>query len=358
MEQVANLIYFAHINSIGGVETFFYNLAVNYSDRDILVVYRTGDDKQLERLRRLVRVVQFRGQKFKCKRAFFNYNADIISNVVADEYIQVIHADYKAQHLKPMYPKKITRYVGVSQHVCETFREVTGFDCELAYPPLVERKPDRVLHLVSATRLTAEKGGWRIKKLARALDDANIPYHWIIFTNAGSSTVSSDSHISVRPPELDISDFVADADWLVQLSDTEAYCFSVVEALQLGTPVIVTKCQVYGEIGLDDSNSIMIDFDMKDIPIDRIYDRRRGASRRKFKYTPKSDGWSELLIDTPTTYDPDEPTRVKAGMRFSDLECGVQRDINDEWGTTLSRADMLMGKGLLQWLAKDDRRLS
>lgn len=354
MEQVTNLIYFAHINSIGGVETFFYNLAVNYSDRDILVVYRTGDDKQLERLRRLVRVVQFRGQKFKCKRAFFNYNADIVSNVVADEYIQVIHADYKAQHLKPMYPKKITRYVGVSQHVCDTFKEVTGFDCEVAYPPLVERTPERVLHLVSATRLTAEKGGWRIKKLARALGDVGVPYHWIIFTNEGASTVSSDNHISVRTPELDISDFVADADWLVQLSDTEAYCYSVVEALQLGTPVIVTRCPVYEEIGLNKSNSIMLDFDMKNIPIERICTGSRVRNPRRVIYTPKADGWNELILDTPATYRPDAPARVKAGRMFYDLECGVDRKVDDEWVTTLSRADMLMGRGLIQWLREEE----
>jgi glycosyltransferase involved in cell wall biosynthesis len=41
-------------------------------------------------------------------------------------------------------------------------------------------------------------------------------------------------------PRLDIRDYIADADYLVQLSDTEAWSYSVLESLSLGTPVITT----------------------------------------------------------------------------------------------------------------------
>jgi hypothetical protein len=42
-------------------------------------------------------------------------------------------------------------------------------------------------------------------------------------------------------PELNIRNYIADADYTVQLSDTEAYCYTMIESLLLKTPVIVTK---------------------------------------------------------------------------------------------------------------------
>ena len=74
-----NLFYFLHINQIGGIESFFYNLAKKYRDRDITIVYKTGSLEQIYRLSRYVRVIKYEeGMSFKCKRAFFNFNIDII----------------------------------------------------------------------------------------------------------------------------------------------------------------------------------------------------------------------------------------------------------------------------------------
>ena len=53
-----NLFYYKHVNAIGGVETFFYEIAKKYGkDHDITLLYQTGDPKQLQRLRELIRVV-------------------------------------------------------------------------------------------------------------------------------------------------------------------------------------------------------------------------------------------------------------------------------------------------------------
>jgi hypothetical protein len=53
---------------------------------------------------------------------------------------------------------------------------MTGLPCSLCYNPINVDPPKRILSLVSATRLTKEKGKARIVKLAKALDDAGIPY--------------------------------------------------------------------------------------------------------------------------------------------------------------------------------------
>lgn len=68
-------------------------------------------------------------------------------------------------------------------------------------------------------------------RLANLLDEAGIPYIWTIFTNDTNEIVNP--NIIYVKPRLDITNYMMDADFLVQLSDCESYCFSVVESLTL-----------------------------------------------------------------------------------------------------------------------------
>ena len=178
MEQkyYTNIFYFDRLNKIGGVETFFYEIAKKYCDNDITVFYSYGDLKQIQRLKKYIRVIKYTGQKIKCKKAFFNYSLKPIDNIEAERYYEIIHANYKDLGVRPNVHDKINEYIGVSQSVCDVFTELTGLPCTLCYNPITIEKPKRVLYLISATRLTAEKGKNRILKLAKALDDAEIPY--------------------------------------------------------------------------------------------------------------------------------------------------------------------------------------
>ena len=163
----SNIFYFKSINSIGGVESYFYYLAREYQDLDITVFYSEGDEAQIKRLQKMVRVEQYEGQKLKCKKIFVNYSSDgILNNTEAEEYIFVIHADYKNQkNLVFKEHPKINRYIAVSKEVAKNFEEVTGHKAEVSYNPVFLDKPRRVLNLISATRLTEEKGRDRIIKL-------------------------------------------------------------------------------------------------------------------------------------------------------------------------------------------------
>lgn len=337
-----NILYFACINQIGGVETFYYYLAKKYGNRDITVFYKAGDEEQIKRLRQMVRVRRYRGETIKCKRAFFNYRADIIDNVEADEYIQIIHANYGELGLKPKYPDKIDRFVACSKTAAESFTEVTGFPCEVVYNPIAVSKQPKMLRLISATRLTKNKGKDRLEKLARALEESGIPYTWEIFTN--DKHAIPNRNIVWRSPELDILPHIARADYLVQLSDTEGYCYSVVEALTLGTPVIVTPCEVYKEIGLDESNSFTVDFDMKEIPVKEIY-----KGLKKFKYEPPEDKWGELLTKGKSKYSPDLEVMVKCIRKYYDVEKEKSMNVGETFATRMIRAEMLIEKGLCEY---------
>lgn len=331
-----NIFYFYRINAIGGIETFFYNIAKKYQDWDITIYYQVGDDKQIERLKKYVRVKKYNGEKIICDKAFFNFNLDIIDNVEAKEYIQIAHGDYKAMGITPNTHPKITKYLGVSKQVCDTYKEVTGYDTELIYNPIELDKPKKVLNLISATRLTAEKGKDRMIKLSKELDKNNIPYLWLIFTD-DDKEIKNDNIVYMKP-RLDITNYIANADYLVQLSDNEGYCYSVVESLSVGTPVIVTECPVFKEIGVNKDNGFILDFDMNNIPIKEIYE-----SNLKFTYKSKEDTWGKYLAKGESQYKKDLKTKVKVKCiaPYTDKQLNEDININDVYEVNKIRAEEL-----------------
>lgn len=336
-----NIFYFSLINSIGGIETFFWNLAQKYKDWDIVIIYKTGDPAQLNRLRQYVRVIQWNGQEIECEKAFFNFNLDIIDHVHAKEYYQIAHGDYKAMQVKPNTHPRIDKYLGVSEQVCDTFSAVTGFSVELVYNPIVVRKPRKVLNLISATRLTKEKGRSRMIRLAEILDRNEIPYTWTVFTD--SKDVIKNPNIIYRAPVLDITDYIANADYLVQLSDNEGYCYSVVEALCVGTPVIVTACPVFDEIGVEDGkNGFILPFDMSDVPVKDIY---KGVP--KFDYKPMQDTWDLILAKGESRYQKDlkKQVQIVTTKEYFDIELKKKCLVGDVNTVSKVRADYIIENG-------------
>jgi glycosyltransferase involved in cell wall biosynthesis len=105
-------------------------------------------------------------------------------------------------------------------------------------------------------------------KLAKELSDKKIPFEWHVFTN--KSDIDSDFFIA-RKPKLNIINDIAEADYLVQLSDSEGYCYSIVEALSVRTPVICTDIPVLKEIGVNENNSYILNMDMSNTNVDEIY---------------------------------------------------------------------------------------
>lgn len=340
-----NVFYFANINKIGGVETMFWHLARKYGGRDITIVFKKADPKQLARLREFVRCVRFAGQRIECRRAFFNFSTDIIDFIDAEEYSLILHADYSASvyaNLTPPVHPKISHYYAVSWAVADGFKARTGISPEVVYNPFVADKPRKILHLVSATRLTPEKGKARMEKLAEALDAANIPWRWDVWTDDRNGF--HHPNISERPAKLGILSEIADADYLVQLSDTEGYSYTIVEALSVGTPVIVTDFPVCREMDIQNKvNAFVLPMDMSNIPVEAIY---RGLP--PFEYKPRRDRWDELLGDEPGTWTDEraQGVTVEANTRFIDVKTHDVREPGERWGCSFARALDLEEKGL------------
>ena len=308
-----NVFYMRRINKIGGVESFLYYLSKLY--KNFVVYYKEADGKQIERLAKNVEVHKYT-KPIKCDRFFCSYGYDI--EVEAKEYYHIIHYDALNVGFTPMTNKEF-KYIGVSKVACKSFKEKTGNKCELIYNPVaienpnVEKKTDKI-YLISATRLTNEKGGERINKLAKMLDNANINYKWDIYTNKINYRFTS-KNIEVKPQKLNLTKEVQESTYLVQLSSCESFGLSVCESLILGTPVIVTDLEAFKEIGcVHGKNAIICDLNMKNVDIDLI---KKGIP--KFKYTPPKETWGKYL-NNDTTYNPNELIKVRTKKRIWDLE--------------------------------------
>ena len=294
----------------------FWELAKKYHrDFDITVYYYKGDKDQINRLRRYVNVVKFNGETIECEKAFFNYNLEpFLSHVKAKHVYEIIHADFLLQrNIVPHIDPRIDTYLAVSQRVADSFYTVTGVKCEVCPNPLtLEEIKYKPLFICAAQRMTSEKGGNRIRELIRRLDMSDIDYYFLIFTNDRMNIDSP--NVCVMRPRLDIRKFIYGCDLFVAVSDSEGRCYSVGEKLGYGTGhLLITPCPSFFEQGADNSNSIVLDFDMNNMD-DVIEQIRKIRTKAKQTFTPMTveDLWKTYLAEGKPTYEGVKYYRVRS----------------------------------------------
>lgn len=344
MVEYGNVFFVNTILEIGGIETYLYEIAKKYHEYDITVMYKNGDTKQLNRLRKLVRVIR-KPSHVKCKKAFIPYECDL-DGVEFEELIQVVHANYKVQTMPPNTDSRISKYVGVSKWVSDAYEELltdrgVHKKVDVYYNPLTIEEPPKILKLVSATRLSSEKGSKRMVKLAELLNEKKIPFIWLIFT-PDTHKIPTIPNVVLMPTRLDIRGYIKEADYLVQLSDTEGCPYSIRESLNLGTMVLVTPIPSVIELGVEEGkNGYILPYDMEGIDVERIY---KGV--KKFKYKDVGDRYEELLDKSHRTYEMHlEDVEVKAITGYEDIEMNKWISGGTKFTTSRARADELIKNG-------------
>ena len=349
--KLKNVLYFPNFNIIGGVETFCYEFGLKYGkDYDITVIFKYGNSQMMRKISEVCRVIRYLpGDKIVCDTFIFGYGHDILDHVEAKEIIQTFHADYVCRHLNPSMDPRITKRFGVAENTSKGIREHYDWakDIETMYNPYTPKQPRKILNLVSATRLTAEKGYSRMVQFAEALDKAKIPYHWLIFTDAQKDFPSE--NVTLMSSRYDVLDFIANADYLVQLSDTEGYSYSIVEALSVGTPVIVTDIPVAGEQGVvNGKTGFILPMDMSRIPIDDIY---KGVP--KFKCEPRESHYETVLSKGPCECEDGEDfsmVKIKTLKLYYDIELQRGTQAGEVRQVSRDRAEYLVDKGLADYV--------
>ena len=100
-----------------------------------------------------------------------------------------------------------------------------------------------------------------MRKLGQMLDEAEIPYLWLNFSN--NQMEDAPKNFFNMGYRLDIQNYMQKADYIVQLSTVEACSNSVLEALNLNIPLICTPVPSFFELGVEDGvNAHVVPFDM------------------------------------------------------------------------------------------------
>ena len=352
-----NAYYFSRLSPIGGIETFLYQLGKNYSKKDITFYYKSADLKQLKRLNKYVNCKQYvEGRKIVCEKFFCNFNLDPIINgdVEAKEKILVIHGNYDwvGAERVPRHPD-IDRVVAVSKDAAEAYTRLTGIPCEVCYNPLTLDEPNKVITLMSATRLDVNteniKGTHRIELLLEALDryceEHGTDYMWLMF-----STQKPISHpkLLYMEPRMLLSGFQTIVDYGIQLSDNvEGFCYTTHEFLGYGTPMVLTPCNVYKECGVTDEMAIFLDFDCSNV--DEVAEKMF-TEKKHFSYSPPKSNWDKLLSSPKTAKKVKKLELITVTVSKQGSESYVKiAELNrrgiagEQFETTPERAEILRG---------------
>ena len=288
-------IWTAITQKIGGIETWIYNFcAIMREYYDIVVLYDEMDDAQIDRLTPYAKVIKRTSKEISCRTLIVNRITDKAPACVRfEQKVQMVHAC----KMLPTWtvPDDNDYTVGVSDVALDSF----GIQGVTIHNMVAPSKSKKALMLVSATRLsTFEKGSKRMDALAEQMRDAGIEFIWLCFSDKAPES----KLITWMSPRLDISPFISKADYLVQLSDMEGFCYSIVEALNLKVPVITTPVEVLGEIGFKDGVDGYI------VPFDGDMDVERFKKIPKVKYDYDNgilvNKWRNILGRGTPTYKP------------------------------------------------------
>lgn len=344
MEEIRhkNIIYLTDISELGGVETYVYELAKKFKDYDIAIVYKSAHPSQIKRLSQYCYTYKHTGQKIICDVAIINYDSSIIDYITKDIWsdrltpgdtrgiYQTVHADYTNPAYKIIpQDKRVKTYLCITKYILETYSKLIGAtNCELCYNPLTIEEESKPLILLSATRLSPVKGKDRMIKLAHALDAKKINYIWYVFTNDKNAIDSP--NVVYMNPRFDISRWMQQADYVVQLSDTEACSYTINEALYRNIPIIVTPLPYLNEIGYrDNKTGYTLDFDCSNI--DDVVDKI--LTKPVFKFKHLKDNYSNILLKSKSRYYEEvlRPVTVKVIITqgYTDLMVGHHVDYGE-----------------------------
>lgn len=345
------VIYCEHCAIVGGITTVIYNFCYFMRKHyDIIVLYEKMDDLQTRKLSDIVQVERLDpGKQIYCDTLILNRLTDVIrENIHYEKSIQICHA---CRQINYRIPQDRDILVNVSAAAKESWGAESASGVVIHNLARVDR--EKCLILVSATRVnTIDKGSndQRMRKLAEMLMAADIKFLWFNFTE-GSLHNMPDTFINM-PAKANIHPYIERADYLVQLSDAEAYSMSILEALSLNTAVIATPFPSLFEEGFVDGETGYV------IPFDMNFDVRKLLQVPEFEFSYDNDAiiraWRKLLgkKKPKKQYKPDQLVEIVCIGKYHDNELSRTVRIGEKLKVTQKRAQVICSAGFAREVNK------
>ena len=338
------IVYCEFCATVGGISTVIYNFC-HYLHKyyDIMVLYEQMDDMQTKKLSKIVRVQKWdRNLSFECDTLILNRLTDKVkSNISYKKTVQICHA---CRQVNYRIPKDRDIHINVSEAAKESWGDEASDG--IVVHNMVYTQSEKSLLLVSATRInTVDKGqnDQRMRKLAEMLDKAGIKYLWFNFADGHLRNMPS-TFINM-PAMANIHPYIEKADYLVQLSDQEAYSMSVLEALSLNTAVIATPFPSLFEEGFVEGETGYT------VPFDMQFDVKKLLEVPKFEFKYDNDSiikqWRDIIgrSKPKKTYEPKKLITVICTHKYYDSELEQLVHVGDRIKITEQRAAQICGAG-------------
>lgn len=281
-------VYTSRVFKVGGIETALYNIAKEFKDYDITFLFGEADIEQAIRLAKFRPVEIDQGQKIDCD-VFIVMGYDgtrrLRAKVNTKKTYHQIHADWATLRYRGLYKDYkldtdgVDRFLAVSETAQKGLK--TAFDVDSVVVPNVLAKQDygEFRIFLTLSRLEAEKGGNILVNMIERFRAANKRFLWIVC--GGGSEQSRITKILARNPNVILLPSAVENEWLlpkvdylVQTSYSESYCYSIHQALAVGTPVISTRIPEAQKVVRDGENGYLISFDLNDLDIEKIFEKR------------------------------------------------------------------------------------
>jgi len=342
-----------------------YELVKKYKDKDIAVVCKTIASEQLYRLQKYCRVYIHQNQKIDCKVAIINWDTSIINYITKDIWngnakdgegiYQTIHTDYThpSQGTVPQ-DDRIKCYLAITEDIKNKFIEMTGRkNVIVCRNPLEIEEEKPILILVSATRLTKEKGGDKMLALANELDRQGTNFIWFIFTTDeyNNNPVWQNKNIVHLQNRLELGNYIRIANWLIQPSEVEGDSYTLREALYRGTPIVACELPYFNEIGIENGkNALFLNKDCSNVE----FVAKEMKKQIKFKFDAIKDRYDEIIVNGKSKYQEElkKLVTVKCSHERGYLDVVLNRFIEEgeEFETNVIRAEDLENKKLVKIL--------
>ena len=251
--------YITWLNNLGRCFGSNYEITVIYDE--ITEVTKQRFARYFETIKREENTLYIADRLFVTYSTYY-YPKNILK--IEENYL-FIHgnmSDYKRS--RKYYNNNFDKYIAVSKTAKEKavgYFPTDKIDYILNPIKLDQNEVKPHLKLVSALRLDPIKRCDRIHSISVILDEEEIPYTWNVFIDKKPYDNEVYGGVVYRHSVINPLPYINDADYYVQLSDSEACCYSVMEAISLNTKVIVTPLGCYDELKITEASGTIIPFE-------------------------------------------------------------------------------------------------
>lgn len=303
------ILYSQSIKNVSGLQTFEYEFIKTFKNQyDITVLYETGDKEAIDRFSELVETKRNTEDRYIADTCVYSSVNHENANIKAGKYIQIVHADYVFWGVKHD-PDPIDIHVAVSPYIASVMKKYYNVDAVVIPNLIPNYRPKPFMRFMAATRLSKGKGMDKLKAFANILKSAG--HDFIIEVHGDGSLMDKDAfkmmfedlpEVSLVGSHTNIMNYMKHVDYVLQFSDNEAFCYTVYEALQIGTPVIVTNWEGVENIVTHGENGYIIDSKMVEVPLSDIYFKKPETSvvsdhykRHAPKLLEQKEAWESIL---------------------------------------------------------------